>query len=300
MAADPSDDFGSRLRAARERKGIALREIANRTKISVAVLEALERNDISRLPGGIFSRAFVRSYAHEVGLDPEQTIQEFLAQFPHDSVIAGHPRSDRVEDTELFESDRRVASSALWILGASVVLAGAVLYLSVAREDHPVESATAPAAVSSAPAAPPTQPAASDIATETAATSGATTPAVAPVRAPEPPAAAATGQPATSVPTAASGPAEPVSGDRLTVVLAARRPVWVSATVDGQKALGRLLQTGEEQRVEVTREMVMTAGDAAAVRMTLNGSEARPIGKTGEVVTVRVTLANFKGYLAPR
>ena len=63
-------DFGGKLRLARERRGISLRQIAASTKISVGALEALERNDVSKLPGGIFSRAFVRSYAVEVGLDP--------------------------------------------------------------------------------------------------------------------------------------------------------------------------------------------------------------------------------------
>src|SRR5437867_13203656 len=90
-------DFGGRLREARERRGMSLRQIANTTKISVAVLEALERNDVSRLPGGIFGRAFVRSYAVEVGLDPERTIQDFIAQFPHDSIVAGHPSSQDAE-----------------------------------------------------------------------------------------------------------------------------------------------------------------------------------------------------------
>jgi cytoskeletal protein RodZ len=41
-----SGDFGGRLREARERRGISLRQIANATKIAVGVLEALERNDI--------------------------------------------------------------------------------------------------------------------------------------------------------------------------------------------------------------------------------------------------------------
>ena len=88
--------FGSKLREARERRGISLRQIANATKISIGALEALERNQLSRLPGGIFSRAFVRSYAIEVGLDPDATIQEFIAQFPRDSLTAGVPcRSTR-------------------------------------------------------------------------------------------------------------------------------------------------------------------------------------------------------------
>src|SRR5216684_5716735 len=99
MAAEGTPgNFGGMLRAARERRGVSLRQIADATKISVSVLEALERNDISRLPGGIFGRAFVRSYAVEVGLDPEATIQDFIAQFPHDSVTVGHPTSAQIED----------------------------------------------------------------------------------------------------------------------------------------------------------------------------------------------------------
>src|SRR3989440_12743584 len=113
-------DFGRKLREARERRGISLRQIAAATKISMSVLEALERNDISRLPGGIFSRAFVRSYAIEGGLDPEATIQEFIAQFPHDAVTAGHPTSDRVEDRDAVESERRTAGTFIWLAVISV------------------------------------------------------------------------------------------------------------------------------------------------------------------------------------
>src|SRR5213083_1046789 len=92
MAADrTSSGFGGALREARERRGVSLRQIANATKISVAALEALERNDISRLPGGIFSRAFVRSYAIEVGLDPEETVKEFLDRFHDEPAAAAAP-----------------------------------------------------------------------------------------------------------------------------------------------------------------------------------------------------------------
>src|SRR5512134_562422 len=83
------NDFGGKLRQARERKGISLRQIAASTKISVAALEGLERNDISKLPGGIFSRAFVRSYAIEVGLDPDETVRQFLQQFAGDAPMHG-------------------------------------------------------------------------------------------------------------------------------------------------------------------------------------------------------------------
>jgi transcriptional regulator with XRE-family HTH domain len=141
MAAERKGDVGSTLRAARERRGVSLRQIAAQTKISVGVLEALERNDLSRLPGGIFSRAFVRSYAAEIGLDPEEVIQDFIAQFPHDSVTAGHPQARAVEDYEAVESDRRTASAFLKLIAISLPIAGIVLYFSTAgRRRSPAES----------------------------------------------------------------------------------------------------------------------------------------------------------------
>ena len=121
-------DFGSRVRHAREQRGVSLRKIAEVTKISIRVLEALERNDISPLPGGIFSRAFVRSYATEIGLDPEQTVREFLAQFPHESVTAGSPHT-LVEGN--VRQGRRLDRHALMIVATLVLVAAVILFLSL-------------------------------------------------------------------------------------------------------------------------------------------------------------------------
>ncbi len=63
----------------------------------------------------------------------------------------------------------------------------------------------------------------------------------------------------------------------------------------------RLLQAGEEQTLRrCSSELVLTAGDAAAIALKLNGADARPLGKAGEVVTARFTLDNFKDYLLRR
>src|SRR6202163_1631874 len=132
MVDRPPGDFGRSLREARERRGVSLRQIANATKIGMSALEALERNDISRLPGGIFTRAFVRSYAIEVGLEPEETVRDFIAQFPHDSVTAGHPTSAQIGDSDALESDRRTASAFLRLIVFSLPIAGGVLYFSTA------------------------------------------------------------------------------------------------------------------------------------------------------------------------
>ena len=268
MAADRTSDFGGKLREARERRGISLRQIANATKISVGVLEALERNDISRLPGGIFGRAFVRSYAVEVGLDPEQTIQDFIAQFPHDSVTVGHPTTTQIEDNEAVESDRRTASTFLRLILFSVPIAGIVVYLTASGRLMPRSRPTEPGAA------------------RPEATSASETPV-----------------PADPTPTPSPSPAAtrtPQASDRLTVALTATRPCWLSATADGQLRIERLLEAGERQTLEVRRELVIKAGDAAAIAMTINGAAAKPLGKEGEVVTAHVTLANFKSFLAAR
>jgi len=129
-------DFGRTLREARERRGLSLRQIASATKISLLTLEALERNDIARLPGGIFSRAFVRSYAIQVGLDPEETVRDFLTQFPHDSVTAGSPHVPQ-EDHEAIESDRQSAQTALKLVAVAVPLAIVIVYLTFSGPPEP-------------------------------------------------------------------------------------------------------------------------------------------------------------------
>ncbi|HEY1910651.1 MAG TPA: RodZ domain-containing protein [Vicinamibacterales bacterium] len=301
MATDrTSSGFGATLREARERRGVSLRDIANATKISVGFLEALERNDIARLPGGIFSRSFVRSYAIQVGLDPDRTILEFIAQFPNDSVTAGHPVSDQVEDNEALESDRKMAGTLIWLVVISVPIAAAVLYYAtVANQQRPQPSAPAAVAVPR----PETTPAAAPASADPAALTEAAPPAAESSTAKFPSSSraplAATSAAGSAAATASAPPIENPT-DRLTVSLTATRPCWVSATVDGQKAIERLLQIGEQKTVEVRRELVLTAGDASAIVLTFNGATARPLGKAGEVVTARFNLANFKDYVQAR
>ena len=82
MSASTAAGFGSRLRMERERRTITLASISDNTKISHSLLEALERDDVSRWPSGIFRRSFIRTYAQAIGLDPDVIAREFLERFP--------------------------------------------------------------------------------------------------------------------------------------------------------------------------------------------------------------------------
>ena len=272
-------DFGRILREARERKGVSLRQIANATKISVAVLEGLERNDISRLPGGIFGRAFVRSFASEVGLDPEKTIQAFIAHFQSDTVTPEHAAPERFEDGEALMSRRRRALRSIGLVVVGVPLAAGALYFAmVGRRAPALPEPAPPPAASTVPALETTQAAAT----------------------PAPPRAATS-----DVGLLAAGPEDrPASADagvdRFVVNLTVSRRCWLSATVDGRKRIERVLQPGDRRTVEVYRDLVLTTGDAGAVALTINGTLARPLGKSGEVVTARMDLANFRTFLPAR
>jgi len=294
LAERHSDGFGARLREARERRGVSLRQIANATKISIGFLEALERNDISRLPGGIFSRAFVRAYALEVGLEPEALIQEFLAQFPHDSVTAGHPTSARTEDNLAIESDRQTASAFLWLILISVPIAGLLLYYGVAgrpsastgpRSARVAQPIVPPARSALEPAARGSQDTSlTDLAPPASVVERAAVPVVEPA-----PAVGRVDHPAV--------PVAPDTAGHLTVSLSAIGPCRVLAMADGRRIVDRQLEPGERRQLSVMHELVLTVSDPSALVITLNGAETRSLGHAGEVVTAHITLENFKDYL---
>jgi hypothetical protein len=264
------------LREARERRGISLRQISSITKISTTALEALERNDLSRLPGGIFSRAFVRSYAVQVGLDPEEAIQAFLAQFPHNAV-ARAASIDSGDDGGVHESNQRMATAFVRLIAISVPLVAAVLYFTA-----PTPGGTEPAG----------EPPGDSLRREEPM------PTIAPALesgGQAPPERVLSLEPAQRF----APPAPSPSADRasLIVELEALGPCWLSLVVDGRAMPERELIAGERQRLEVDRDVLLTAGDAAALRLVLNGNEARPLGRPGQVITIRMTPANFQRFL---
>jgi transcriptional regulator with XRE-family HTH domain len=76
------ETFGPVLRASRERRGITLRQMAAETKLGSELWADLEDNNLSRWPRQIYARSYVRDYALRVGLDADDTVNEFCRLFP--------------------------------------------------------------------------------------------------------------------------------------------------------------------------------------------------------------------------
>ena len=263
----PARTVGARLREAREKRGVSLRQIANSTRISVMSLEALERSDLSRLPGGIFTRAFIRAYAEEVGLDPDRTIQDFIAELPPEAATAtAHPAA--IEDGEKLDSDRKAVATALRLALVSLPIIGFVIYYGTRTPAAPTRVAQ-PATESHA--AVPTAPE--------------------PQRSAEP--AAAVPEPAPPVPAVAP------QTTGLSLAIAPTAACWVSLNADGEQVFSGLMNAGDTRTVTAKEQIAVNVGDAGAFAYTLNGRPGKALGAPGEVVSTRITLANAQQFLTP-
>jgi len=259
-------DVGLELRQARERRGLSLQQLSNTTKISPRVLQAIEAADEDRLPAPVFTRSFVRTYAREVSLDPDDTMRRYFEQFtPPAAVVTVEPGAAPVIAASTPDEPRWSPADA--IRGrfgtAAVLTVVALLAIFLGTRNHTraksaATQAAAPAVVSTtgAPSTPPAQAA-------PVATSG----------------------------TAAAPPAS------LHLAIATTGPCWVQATVNGAPVLAKLLGAGDKRDVDTTSDVRLRIGDPSAFTFSINGAPAAIRGPAGQPITVRVTKDNFRQFL---
>jgi cytoskeleton protein RodZ len=248
-------DIGAQLRSSREGRRLSLETVARTIRVQPRVLVAIERNDSAAIPPRPFGRGFVRAYAREVGLNPDQTVRDYFEQF---APLADAPVAEAVTYAQARDDFRLVSSRPILIgtLAIAIVLIGAGLLVRAAKQ--PARDASF------------------------VGTSGGPAPAVAsgdaarPVDAPPAPPRAATTTPARAI----------------TVVIEASAPCWVTARTDGHRALYQTLKPGEKSTLSADREVTLLAGNAAGLTWTINGRVAGSFGSPGAVRTVTVTPAN--------
>jgi cytoskeleton protein RodZ len=266
---------GRALRAAREARGLSIEDVSRTTKIGRPTLTALEESNVDKLPATIFTRGFLKAYASEVGLDPDETADRYLAQVAPktratdgaDARLKGALPADR---TELRAHDdyksRFLAEGQVGRLGWLVTAVAVVGLVAYIWSFNLRSSEDAPEAT---------------LATETASD-------VAPATAD-----AARGVDAAPAVGAIETPIGP-----LRLQLKPHGPCWLAVAADGRPLFARLLRAGEEHTIEANNEVVLRVGDPAALVFTINGHEGRPLGRAEEPVDVRITKDNFREFLS--
>ncbi len=144
------------LRAARQEKGISLREVEEATKIRLRYLDALEKGEYDQLPGRVYAIGFVRNYARYLGLDERALIQQFKQEYPADE------DNYQVAETSLAPAGLATGKWRRWLLILVVlVVLGGINWLYNYRQpslNQPPPSpppANEPAPVNPPPAAQP-------------------------------------------------------------------------------------------------------------------------------------------------
>jgi hypothetical protein len=75
-------DGNQTLHEARMKRNLGLGELKAKTSLSAAVLQKIDEGRFDELPAGVYARAYVKSFAAEVGLDPDEALRELEHLLP--------------------------------------------------------------------------------------------------------------------------------------------------------------------------------------------------------------------------
>lgn len=279
--------LGEELRHRREQRGITLAEIAEATRIGTRFLKAIETDNFSILPGGIFTRSFIRAYARHVGMNEEEAIGLYLQQITEpteqpevqsvstakigapveqakkQSIPSVIPKPQSVPQTSRrYEpvAVRNTPARANWptiVIGAGIVIFIALIVVALVKQlnQGKGESASQAPAVAqkNAPPAPATQPPA-----QPAAQAGASS------------------QPASQPSQPEQQPPSLPQGQPLVVKLeAATGDSWVRFQVDDAKPTTLILKQGQSQSLPPAQSQVtVNYGNRTTLKLKINDRDA--------------------------
>jgi cytoskeletal protein RodZ len=287
--------LGEELKRRREERQITLTDISEATRIGTRFLKAIETDNYSVLPGGIFTRSFIRAYAKQVGMDEDEAVALYQQQVTGVNAEAAPQRIEQhlptiVEPPRPASSarSRRAAPmtykqsgpSLNWttiVIGGGIAIFLIIIVLALVRQlnrtsqesAQPPRSAAAPTNSNSSGSAPGNPPASPPDASQTAATTPSTPPVA--------------------------------QGEPLVVKFEATLDncsvrYWID---EAQKPADVVVRKGESQTLPPAQTQVrLNIGNRPAIKMIINNREARfPEGTGSYPAKVTITRDNLQTFL---
>lgn len=237
--------LGEELKRRREALGISLREISDETRIGVRFLKAIELNQYSVLPGGIFNRSFIRAFARHVSFSEEEALHLYsrhVRSSDFDEELAPAGRSaPRAKTFQLSSTGIVVTVGAIGTVVFGLVVWASFHYISRGDAAFARTEVIAPRSVQTHP---PSASRASVVSEAQAATNA------------NPSTLDATGAPIRVE-------IKAIQGD-----------CWVSYSIDRQISTHVLLTPGNQKLFEAKDSLTFTLGNAKAVEVAINGQRA--------------------------
>jgi cytoskeleton protein RodZ len=262
--------FGEQLRAARESRGVTLRQISDHTRIPMRYLEAIENNDYRPLPGGIFNRSFIKKYANYIDFDEVDALEGYSRtsreQGNSDEVNTSPRVSNVYTDTS---SNRSPFVTLLMMAGILAILSLGVYAALHWYQRRGTDSGNTAPIEQQKPGSSTSDEVGASTAPKTAATAAAA--------------------------------AVPVSGDFKIQVKAVGLPVWVEMSVDDAKPVDAILQPGNTRQFSPTQKLGLKLAkiNTNALEVSVNGRVAKlPYdtsgkGNSAEIVITRDDYAKY-------
>jgi cytoskeleton protein RodZ len=263
--------FGERLKREREKRKITLDDVAQATKISTRLLRAIEEEKFDQLPGGIFNKGFVRSYARHLGLDEDQAVADYTEAFRAVHPEQSAPLDPEAEGRKILEQralrvqqERPRLERIPWGKAAIVLLLiafGVALWGSYSRFSKTPSDIAINKQKNSRPEQRRIQPA---------------------LKSPVP----VSIQPADSH----DGPASVTIQDSISgvfrVAIHAREDSWIQIKADGKDVLEDTLQADAEKSIQANDQLVIKAGNIGALDFWFNGQKLPVQGDLDQVKTI--------------
>jgi cytoskeletal protein RodZ len=277
--------LGEELKRRREERGVSLNDISEATRIGTRFLKAIETDNFSILPGGIYTRNFIRAFAEQVGMAEDEAIALYHQQVSGQSVDPGAqaapPKrplqpvelpSRRIEPITYRQGPSRTNWSTV-IIGIGIALFLALIILAVVKkmEQGPGQSQTADgdlATPGETPQPPPAPPSSPDNSNQQAATPQTPTPEV------------------------------PPTGSLRVKLEATGGDSYVRYQTDDAKPVALIIKQGQSQEIPPAQNQIkLIYGNRLALKLMINDREARFPENTpkfsGQIVISRETLDSY-------
>jgi cytoskeletal protein RodZ len=244
------DSIGEILRRERLRRGLKLDELAAETKIGSRYLQAMEQNRFDRLPGGLFTRSFLRQYEQTLGLKDDQVVLSLQQPLGEPPVPLPEPQSHKL-------SLLARIPIAVWLV--ATIFGGGVV--SKLWEDTKQDSREAGEVA---------RRSASRVGGASQDTNG-TRPKVV--------------KTATAASNSGSGP----EFAAMRVLFTASEPVWLSIKSDGIHTYSGTLEAQQSREFNASNVMKLLIGNAGGLTISMNGKPVELLGAHGEVELLVLT-----------
>jgi transcriptional regulator with XRE-family HTH domain len=260
--------LSERLKRERELRGISLRQISEETRIGVRFLEALEEDRLDLIPGEFYRRSYLRAYARYLGLDEDRALNAYDLSKREGPLPGGsEPGSRRFPAIASFPQWLK------WVVGATAVAIPLLLLLKAMPASSGAPAAGPPSKEVSSSSTPPP----------------GTVPASSTAEIDPPPLA---------FPVKVEPPSASQVDAALRLAVSVEELCWLEIEADGEVVVSGLMDQGYQREITAERELRLWLGNAAGVKLVLNGSPTRPLGGPGQVrKDLTITPANYRQFV---